>query len=300
MTGPERVRVRVPASAANLGPGFDCAGLALAWQDEVRVSVGGDGLSVRVTGEGEGEVPLDEEHLVVRALRLGLRHAGRPVPDLQVSCRNRIPHARGLGSSAAAIVAGLLAADALVGGRLGRSQVLRLGAGLEGHPDNVAACLLGGLTLAWSADGSVSAVRLEPVAGLSAVAFVPPDRSSTREARGLLPATVPYADAAANAGRAALLVHGVTSDPGVLLAATEDRLHQPYRAPAMPASAALLGRLRTAGVPAVLSGAGPTVLALVEPDAPAPGDTDGTGFAGFTVVPLAVDRDGATVLAGAG
>lgn len=300
MTGPERVRVRVPASAANLGPGFDCAGLALAWQDEVQVSVGGDGLSVRVTGEGEGEVPLDEEHLVVRALRLGLRHAGRPVPDLQVSCRNRIPHARGLGSSAAAIVAGLLAADALVGGRLGRSQVLRLGAGLEGHPDNVAACLLGGLTLAWSEDGSVSAARLEPVAGLSAVAFVPPDRSNTQEARGLLPATVPYADAAANAGRAALLVHGVTSDPGVLLAATEDRLHQPYRAPAMPASAALLGRLRTAGVPAVLSGAGPTVLALVGPDASVPGDVDGTGFAGFTVVPLAVDREGATVLAGAG
>jgi homoserine kinase len=186
-------------------------------------------------------------------------------PGLRVHCVNRIPHARGLGSSSAAIVAGLVAARAAVEGgekRLSDAELLALATELEGHPDNVAACLYGGLTIAWqNADGALAA-PIRPAASLRPVVFVPPTKSSTAKVRKLLPEQVPHADAARNAGRAALLVHALTAAPGLLLPATEDWLHQSYRAEAMPRSATLVGTLREAGVPAVISGAGPTVLAF--------------------------------------
>lgn len=259
------VRVRVPATSANLGPGYDSFGLALARYDEVTAAVTGGGLAIELAGGQTEQVPLDESHLVVRSMRACFDRLGGGQPaGLRLHCINRIPHGRGLGSSAAAIVAGIeLARELCPDGRrlLDEAGALALAAELEGHPDNVAACLLGGLTVAWSDQGAARAVRLEP-AGVRPVLFIPPDRSATVAARAALPSQVPHPDAAFNAGRAALLPLALTGRPELLLAATEDRLHQRYRAAGMPASAELVARLRGLGVPAVVSGAGPTVLAL--------------------------------------
>jgi homoserine kinase len=288
------VRVRVPATSANLGPGFDAFGLALGRYDEVRVEVTAGGLTVDVTGEGASTVSRTGDNLVVRALRAAFDVLGGQPAGLRLHCTNRIPHGRGLGSSAAAICAGVVAARALVhegAERLDAQATLALATEIEGHPDNVAACLAGGFTLAWTTADGPRAVRLDPAATVVPVAFVPAFEVSTAKARGLLPATVPHADAAANAGRAALFVEALTRRPDLLLPATEDRLHQRYREPAMPESAALVDKLRSAGVPAVVSGAGPTVLALAGPDT-AEEVTAGAGQ-GWRAWRPGVDRDGA-------
>lgn len=257
------VHVRVPATSANLGPGFDALGLALGLHDDLVGRVGEEGLLIDVAGEG-ADVPRDEKHLVVRAMRATFERLGGQPRGIELSCANRIPHGRGLGSSAAAIVAGVLMARAMVLGgdeSMPDAAILDLAAELEGHPDNVAACLLGGLTIAWS-DESTHAVRLDCDPRVQPVVFIPPFSASTEQARGLLPKTVPHADAAFAAGRSALLIAALVGAPDQLLAATEDRLHQQYRAPAMPQSAELVATLRAAGHAAVISGAGPTVLAL--------------------------------------
>ncbi|MFD6259985.1 homoserine kinase [Micromonospora chalcea] len=262
---PGPVRVRVPATSANLGPGFDALGLALGRHDDVTAEVTGGGVQVSVTGEGAGELPADERHLIVTAMRATFDALGAQPAGLALECENRIPQARGLGSSSAAIVAGVLAARALVAGgeqRMDDDAALRLAAELEGHPDNVAPCLLGGFTIAWTEPGGARAVSLPVAPAVRPTVFVPAERGLTSVARAALPATVPHADAALNAGRAALLVHALTADPALLLPATVDRLHQEQRAPGMPATAALVGALRASGVAAVISGAGPTVLAL--------------------------------------
>ncbi len=259
------VRVHVPATSANLGPGFDSAGLALDLADDVVVRTTTGGVEVAVEGEGAGRLPLDEGHLVVRALRATFDRLGGQPGGLSLRCTNRIPQSRGLGSSSAAIVAAVVAARALVEGGdelLDAQGALALADELEGHPDNVAACLHGGVTFAWSTSDGPRVVRLDAHDDLAPVAFVPSTTSSTAHVRGLLPPSVPYDDAVLNASRAALLPLALTRDPALLLAATEDRLHQGYRAPAMPATAALVEELRGQGVPAVVSGAGPTVLAL--------------------------------------
>jgi homoserine kinase len=310
------VLVRVPATSANLGPGFDSLGLALALHDEIEARAAGTGLSLEVTGEGADDVAgAGERHLVVRAMRVGFDALGVAQPaGLSLRCVNRIPHGRGLGSSAAAIVAGLLAARALAGASVAPGDVLPLASELEGHPDNVAPCLLGGLTIAWTpygkcepAEGSspreetAKAVRLEPLPEVRAIVFVPPESVSTKVARGLLPAAVPHGDAARNAGRAALLVAALTSSPGVLLDATQDWLHQDYRAPAMPHSRDLVSRLRAAGVPAVISGAGPSVLAFRAGNS----SDDEAGLLDsiaretgidWRISPLAVERHGASAV----
>lgn len=271
VSGP--VRVRVPATSANLGPGFDALGLALALHDEVTAQVTKSGYRVEVTGEGADELPRDESHLVVRAMLATFDLLGGRPSGLAVRCVNRIPQARGLGSSSAAIVAGVLLARALVeegSQRLDDAGALRLAADLEGHPDNVAPCLLGGFTIAWTeqldpAGRAARAVVLAPAETVRPTVFVPRQRGLTAEARAALPARVPHEDAAHNAGRSALLVHALTADPSLLFAATEDRLHQDYRAAGMPQTAALVNALRVAGVAAVVSGAGPSVLALTDP-----------------------------------
>lgn len=261
------VRVTVPATSANLGPGFDTLGLALSIRDELTATVTGSGLEVEVHGEGSGEVPLDETHLVVRAMRVAFDAMDAEPAGLSLSCRNSIPHARGLGSSSAAIVGGLALARALVAGGtllLDDDALLRLAADLEGHPDNVAPALLGGFTISGRAADQWYAVTSAVDPRVTCVAFVPPEPLSTSVARGLLPEVVPHADAAANSGRAALLVAAIAARPECLLVATEDRLHQDYRSPAMPDSVELVRRLRSQQVPAVVSGAGPSVLALTD------------------------------------
>jgi homoserine kinase len=301
------VRVRVPATSANLGPGFDALGLALSLHDEVEARVLPSGLKIEVTGEGAGLVDAaGETHLVVRAMRAAFESLGRgQPPGIALRCANQIPHGRGLGSSAAAIVAGILAARALAGvdpgdggpGDRDPGDVLALASEIEGHPDNVAPCLYGGLTVAWVADGVARAARLDPLPQITPVAIVAPAPVSTEIARGLLPDQVPHGDAARNAGRAALLVAAFTARPEALLDATEDRLHQGYRAPAMPATYDLVGRLRAEGIPAAVSGAGPSVLALLTSD----GGLDRldstvkeTGIE-WRISPLDIERRGASV-----
>ncbi|MEV0630371.1 homoserine kinase [Nonomuraea wenchangensis] len=265
------VDIRVPATSANLGPGFDALGLALSLYDEVEAGLTGErGVEVSVSGEGAGEVDLGERHLVVRAMREAFGRMGVAQPaGIRLRCRNRIPHARGLGSSSAAVCAGLLAARALAEVEWPDDEVFALATEMEGHPDNVAPCLAGGLTVAWSDHaGAPHMVKLAPDQRVRPVVLIPSARLATETARGLLPKDVPHKDASFNAGRAALLIAALTQRPetGLLLAATEDRLHQHYRAPAMPQSAALVERLRAVGVPAVVSGAGPTVLAFSTSD----------------------------------
>ncbi|MEV6926175.1 homoserine kinase [Dactylosporangium sp. NPDC051485] len=286
----DRAVVRVPATSANLGPGFDALGLALTLYDTVegRVTVGG--VTVEVSGEGAGELPGDESHLVVRSMLRAFDALGERPAGLHLRCDNRIPQARGLGSSSAAIVAGIVLARALVEDgekRMPDAEALALAGAIEGHPDNVAPCLLGGFTIAWQEHGVATAVRREPDPGIRPVLFVPEERGLTEVARAALPKDVPHADAAFNAGRAALLVHALAGDPGRLFAATEDRLHQQYRAQGMPLTAELVALLRAEGVAAVVSGAGPSVLALgIDGWAPRP-------VPGWRVLPLDVDVTGA-------
>lgn len=290
----EPVRVSVPATSANLGPGYDALGIALARWDSVTAEVGGSDVRVQVSGEGEGALPLDETHLVVRAMRRGFETMGVRPPGLSLQCENTIPQARGMGSSSAAIVAGVLAARALVAGGtllMDDDAVYALAAELEGHPDNVAPALFGGFTIAYADGDRVGVARVAVDPRIQATLFVPPYPVETSVARKMLPASVPHGDAADNAGRAALLVAALSGQPELLLEATQDRLHQDYREPAMPESIALLRALRADGVPAVLSGAGPTVLAFVDGV-----DQDAVRARapqGWQALMLPVDRDGA-------
>ena len=291
------VRVSVPATSANLGPGFDTLGLALSLRDELVAEVVPDGLDIEVSGEGADDVPRDESHLVVRSMRAAFDLMDADPPGLRLRCHNVIPHSRGLGSSSAAIVAGVTLARALVaGGQLLVSDeaLFELAADIEGHPDNVAPAFFGGFVISGREDGRWYAVRAGVDPRISAVAFVPPIGVETRIARGLLPDSVPHADAAANAGRAALLVAALTGQPEHLFAATRDWLHQDQREPAMPETLALVRRLRAHGVPAVVSGAGPTVLAF--------GTRDTAGLRGrcpdgWACHDLAVESTGARLLA---
>jgi len=289
------VRVSVPATSANLGPGFDALGLALSLRDELEAEVTEGGLEIEVQGAGADGVPRDESHLVVRAMREAFRAMDAEPPGLRLHCDNRIPHSRGLGSSSAAIVAGLALARGLVaGGRLllDDDAMFRLAATIEGHPDNVAPALYGGFVISGSEAGEFFAVRSAVDPRVSAVVFVPPTPVETKLARGLLPDVVPHADAAANSGRTALLVAALAGRPELLHRATRDWLHQDYREPAMPASLALVRALRESGAAAVVSGAGPTVLAFA----------DGTDALlahcpdGWEAWHLQVDLDGVRVL----
>lgn len=295
-------RIRVPATSANLGPAFDCAGLALTRHDVVEVALAPGGLEVAMSGEGADTLPTDGSHLVARAFRAACDELRWTPPGLRIVAANAIPQGRGMGSSAAAVVAGVLAAWALCPDveTIDRRAVLRLATELEGHPDNVAACLLGGATLSWLADDGARAARLEVSPDVTPVVLVPDATLSTHVARGLLPETVRHADAAFSAGRAALLVHALTAAPDLLFAATEDRLHQRQRAAAMPDSARLLDRLRAAGHAAVVSGAGPSVLVLARrTDGAAP--LDGVRQltpTGWTLLVLDVDPAGADVQVG--
>jgi homoserine kinase len=305
----EPVRVRVPATSANLGPGYDTLGVALGLHDLVTAKVTGGPAApaggqpevvIEVSGEGADDVPRDATHLVHRAMVRGFEAMGVPVPGVRLHCANAVPHGRGLGSSSAAIVAGLATARGLVrdgAARLSDDALFALAAEAEGHPDNVAPAVYGGLTIAYGgprAPEPFRAVRLDVDPAVCFVVFVPPTPLETRVARGLLPSTVPHADAAHNAGRAALMVAALTGRPEALLAATEDRLHQTYRAAAMPQSIELVERLRADGYPAVVSGAGPTVLALVGTQAVP--EVRSRGPRGWRAMQLAVDPDGVAVL----
>ncbi|WP_426225386.1 homoserine kinase [Pseudarthrobacter sp. DSP2-3-2b1] len=302
----QRVTVRVPATSANLGPGYDSLGLALALHDTLTVeSLETDELVFELSGEGADTLPRDASHLVVRAmkaafLRLGYKHGG-----LRITAQNVNPHGRGLGSSASAVVAAVSAANALVpeAKQRGRDWILQLTSEMEGHPDNVAPAIFGGLALSWQDSDRYSSTCATVAAPVIPVVAVPDFELSTEAARALLPASVGHHAAAMNSGRAALLIHALTHKPEFLLAGTEDYLHQSYRAEAMRPSAALIRALRSAGHAAVVSGAGPTVLVLANGEAEAAEvlrfiesfTSANTPGIGWRVLKLAVDVEGAKV-----
>ena len=257
--------VRVPATTANLGPGFDTLGLALSVYDELVVTVREQpGATVEVVGVGAGEVPTDESNLVVTAIRYAFGAFGYELPGLDLVARNSIPHGRGLGSSGAAIVAGIMAARGLLEGivEIDSNKLLAMATAMEGHPDNVAPALFGGLTIAWTTDAGPQHKKLMVHRGVSPLICVPESTMSTELARSLRPASVPHEDAIFNVSRSALLIAALIQSPELLLAATEDKLHQSYRAAAMPDTVALIDELRSHGLAAVVSGAGPSILVL--------------------------------------
>jgi homoserine kinase len=265
-----RVRVRIPATSANLGPGFDALGLALALYNEVTLEES-DRVAVSVTGEGSKHLDRGSDNAVARGVSMAFAAAGRPFHGAAIHCVNRIPLARGLGSSAAAWVGGLAGANALLGSPLDREALVGLAARAEGHPDNVAAAVLGGLTVSCSMSERVVAVSLPISANLHWVVLVPDVQSSTREARSVLPDAVPRADAVFNVQRASLLIAALGSGRADLIdVAMHDRLHEPYRLALFPWMNSVRSAACGAGAAAcVLSGAGSAMLAAV-PSAPEP------------------------------
>lgn len=298
------VRVRVPATSANLGPGFDTLGIALAYGDELTaVTRDEPGATVHVSGVGEGEVPTDASNLVVRSAAHVFERLGRELPGLELSATNRIPHGRGMGSSGSAIVAGvmiaagLLESDPIAPLELTEEQLLAFATELEGHPDNVAPALFGGLTIAWSTESGPKFKRLMVHRGVAPLVLVPSFTMSTELARSLQPKQVPHEDAVFNVSRSALLIAALTQSPELLMEATQDRLHQDYRGEAMPATRDLIRELRDAGFPAVVSGAGPSILVLNSGPAErlAAADLVAERHPDWRVLLLAVDTKGATV-----
>ncbi|UVJ38244.1 homoserine kinase [Arthrobacter sp. CJ23] len=302
----QRLTVRVPGTSANLGPGYDSLGLALSIYDTLTVETLSTGeLEFELSGEGADTLPRDGSHLVVRAIELALERLGFRHNGLKIIADNVNPHGRGLGSSASAVVAAVTAANALVPAesRQDRDWILQLTSEMEGHPDNVAPAIFGGLALSWQDSEQYSSTRADVAASVIPVVAVPDYELSTETARGLLPASVGHHAAAMNSGRAALLIHALTTQPEYLLPGTEDYLHQSYRAAAMRPSAELIAALRAAGHAAVVSGAGPTVMVLANGEAEAARvtalieafTTENTPGVGWRVMTLAVDVEGATV-----
>lgn len=294
VTGP--VTVQVPATSANLGPGFDCLGLALGLYDRLTAEVIADGLEIEIAGEGEATLPRTERHLVVRAMRATFKILGVEPSGLRLRFENSIPQSRGLGSSSAAIVGGIALARALTrdGARFDDDSVLFLANQLEGHPDNVAPAVIGGFVISGQTTEEVWALSAPIAESISAVAFVPGRGVSTEAARGLLPQQVPHQVAAANTGRAAMLVAALAGAPEQLLRGTEDFLHQEFRSSAMPESFALVQDLRARGKAAFISGAGPTVLVLGT--AADLAGLEDLSPSGWTVHVLPVDHSGVRVL----
>jgi len=261
------VEVRVPATSANLGPGFDTLGLALSVYDELTVSaLDSHDIDIAVEGTGAAEIPTDASNLILRTIRYAYESVGRQAPGIRIRARNGIPHGRGLGSSGSAVVAGLLAAKGLLAGTatFSDADLLRLATEIEGHPDNVAPALFGGLTIAWTDNETPRHKKLLVHRGVSPLVFVPDRTMSTSTARSVLDPAVSREDAVFNVSRSALLIAALTQSPDLLMAATEDRLHQNSRAAAMPETDALVRALRGAGFAAVVSGAGPSVLVLAD------------------------------------
>jgi homoserine kinase len=298
------IQVQVPATSANLGPGFDSFGLALAMHDRYVAQILDDaGLDIDVTGEGADEVPRTDKNLLVKAMNKGFDFLGGKPKGIAVRALNVIPHGRGLGSSASAIVGGLSLARALVLtgiDKMSDEKLLQLATEMEGHPDNVAAALYGNAVVAWQEDHHgkevAQAISLSVDTRIRAIAFIPSTAVATSKARKMLPETIPHRDAARNSANSALLVHALTLRPDLLFRATQDFLHQSYRSEAMPASFALLTKLRAAGVAAFISGAGPTVLALHTGNESDVAELIRAAGSKFEAKSLEIAREGATIL----
>jgi homoserine kinase len=258
-----KLKVTVPATSANLGPGFDSLGMALAHYDEYELETTSSGVEIQISGEGAKTAAKDENNLIFRSIQLVFDSVGEKMPGIKLSCKNAIPHGRGMGSSGAAVAGGvMLAAGLLANKNFTEQQLLEFATRLEGHPDNVAPALFGGLTIAWVDESGPHHKKLTVHRGISPLVLVAPNEMSTKLARSLQPESVPHTDAVFNVSRSALLVAALTQSPELMMSATEDRLHQNYRSSAMPETSKLISSLRELGHPAVVSGAGPSVLVL--------------------------------------
>jgi homoserine kinase len=299
------VQIQIPATSANLGPGFDSLGLALGMHDRYVAQILDDpGLDIDISGEGADVLPRTDKNLLVKAMYKGFKFLGGEPKGVAIRALNVIPHGRGLGSSASAIVGGLMLARSLVltgDDKMSNEDLLNLATEMEGHPDNVAAAIFGNATIAWTEDqrgkSVARAVQINVDPRISAVAFIPEGAVATSKARKLLPESISHADAAANTTRGELLIYALTSRPDLLLIATEDFLHQKYRQEAMPKSFALLNKLRAAGVAAFISGAGPTVLALHTGDANEITELQRAAGSAFEVKALSICTSGAGIVA---
>lgn len=298
------MQVQIPASSANLGPGFDCLGLALNMHDRYMAQVMDEpGVDIDVTGEGADAVPTKDKNLVIKAMYKGFDFLGGRPRGIALRQLNVIPHGRGLGSSAAAIVGGLALARALVLGgneRMSNEDMLNIANEMEGHPDNVSAAIYGGANLAWQENQRSSIIaqslRFDVDPRISALAFVPATELSTSKARKMLPESIPHIDAVKNSSNVAVLVQALQHRPDLLLGATEDYLHQSYRKDAMPASFALMTKLRKAGVAAFISGAGPTVLVLHTGGDSEAGELERAAGDKFRMIPLGISRTGVSLV----
>ncbi len=295
------VSVKVPATSANLGPGFDTLGMALSFYDELQVeAVVGNEIFVEVHGEGAGEVPTDGTNLVAKTIAYVFDRFKQPLPGLKLTAHNVIPHGRGMGSSGAAVVSGIMAAKGLLEGivEISSGELLDIATELEGHPDNVAPALFGGLTIAWEDEFGPHHKKLFVHRGVSPLELVPANKMSTALARSLQPDSVPHDDAVFNVSRSALLIAALTQSPELMMAATEDKLHQDYRAEAMPETYALIQLMRSHGHAAVVSGAGPSVLVLASDPAERleAAKLAAEKYPQWQALLLAVDFKGATVI----
>lgn len=295
-----KVTAKIPATSANLGPGFDTLGMALSLYDEYSAETVGSKLEIEIIGEGQKDAPRDENNLVYRAIKVVFDSLGKKVPALKLVCHNNIPHGRGMGSSGAAVAGGVMIAAGLLESekQFSEQELLEFATALEGHPDNVAPALFGGLTVAWMDEGGPHHKKLTTHRGLSPLVLVPSNQMSTSLARSLQPQSVPHTDAVFNVSRSALLVAALTQSPELLMAATEDRLHQDYRASAMPQTSELIAALRSKGHPAVVSGAGPSVLVLEDDPQKRLSAISHVekNFPGWDAMPLAVDVKGASLI----
>lgn len=257
------VRVQVPATTANMGPGFDCLGMALQLYNTVEMSFAPAGLLIEIQGEGGSEIPRDEKNMVYLAAQRVFRLSGQESCGLKIKLANSIPVSRGLGSSTAAIIGGMIAANILSGNKLSQKEIINNACAMEGHPDNIAAAVLGGIVVAVSADGEVKCQRILPPKNLRAVVSIPDFTLPTKTSREALPQQVPLSDAAFNLGRLALLIASLyTGDINQFGTAMEDRLHQPYRTSLVPGMKKVFAAAKLAGAKGItLSGAGPSIVA---------------------------------------
>ena len=294
-----KVSVKIPATSANLGPGFDTLGMALSFYDEYVAEVISSGLEIEVHGEGSSDIPTDATNLIYKTIEMVFAKQGVAVPPLRITCHNNIPHGRGMGSSGAAVSGGVMLAAGLLSDtrEFTEAELLGFATEIEGHPDNVAPALFGGLTIAWMDESGPHHKKLTVHRGVSPLVLVPPNQMSTKLARSLQPESVPHTDAVFNVSRSALLVAALTQSPELMFAATEDRLHQNYRASAMPETSKLIEILREHGHPAVVSGAGPSVLVLeIDPQERVKAIAlTNQHFPSWSPLTLAVDYKGASV-----
>jgi homoserine kinase len=294
-----KVSVKIPATSANLGPGFDTLGMALSFYDEYVAEIIASGLQIEVHGEGSSDIPTDATNLIYKTIEMVFAKQGVAVPPLKITCHNNIPHGRGMGSSGAAVSGGVMLAAGLLSGtrEFTEAELLGFATEIEGHPDNVAPALFGGLTIAWMDESGPHHKKLTVHRGVSPLVLVPPNQMSTKLARSLQPESVPHTDAVFNVSRSALLVAALTQSPELMFAATEDRLHQNYRASAMPETSKLIEILREHGHPAVVSGAGPSVLVLeIDPQERVKAIAlTNQHFPSWSPLTLAVDYKGASV-----